>query len=150
MTTDAKGWTQPWIGEATAAQVRHWVEEHRIVLANRLASFDRTLAMGAFKVANVQRTRMEEQRALVILEMGILETLWANHERWRLAHDGFVALPPGIDVVDGKPHGAAIVYHSGPMNEIATELSGWLPRDEHGNVPDVTPIFDRMREAYEK
>lgn len=135
--------------EATKEQVRVWIERQRADLTASLDSCDRALAIPAFKVASPQRTRLEMSRATVLVDLGVLETLWACHERWRLAREGMYATLE----YEGEaliPR-ACVKYASGPMNEIAFEIWAETPREQDNqHMVDVTPIFDKMREVYEK
>lgn len=133
--------------EATKEQVRVWIERQRADLTASLDSCDRALAIPAFKVASPQRTRLEMSRATVLVDLGVLETLWACHERWRLAREGMIASLSEGQYKDWRD--ITVEYSSGPMNEVAKEMFPDLDKDVEGNVLDVTPIFDKMREAYE-
>lgn len=131
--------------EATKPQVQHWIERQRAELERALASCDRALAMKAYREASPARTRLEKARGEVLVDMGVLETLWACHQRWQLAREGMMAY-----ISDRiEPLAAKVKYFSGPMNAVANEMWGDLPHDGDGFVRDVTPVFDKMREVYE-
>lgn len=144
MTDD--GFAKPW-EEATPKQVAHWVERQRQELDDHLAGVDRVLALTAMKGASPSRTRLDEQRALILLDRGVLETLWACHQRWQLAREGMGAF---VETAEDPPH-ISIFFHNGAMESVADEIWGELQKTDANAevVSDVTMIFDKMRETYE-